>query len=263
MNKIQLQNSNAIKDNRILRDIIVDNFLNNFLPDYKNDLVFNGMMDSNRLIKHLLISKPTLSSRLSYHRDEIPGFKFENDKDFKEFKKEYTDKGLITTRIVKYNFRLFNEKEVLRLLLLLNINYREKAFELLVNKFSNILILDEKTELSKNKKVNIKNNNCHDIGTIFESLKKSPKQTVITLLQTFDFNKSDNEYINIYVSKILDTLRYSTDIISFHRSFLIYQLKALATNKSCIFSEENLKRIYEEEYLDSTIIELELFKFTK
>lgn len=258
MNKIQLKSSNTIKDNRILRNIIVNNFLEDFLPDYKEDLVFNGMMDSNRLIKYLLITKPTLSSRLSYHRDEIAGFKFESDEDFKKFKKEYTEKGLITSRIVKYNFRLFNEKEVLRLLLLLNNDYRERAFQLLINKFGNELLYNKNEKVSICQNENTEYN--YSIGFIMDGLKNQSKQTVITLLQTFNFKKSDSEYINVYISNILDGLRYS-NIDNYHRMFLIYQLKALANNKSCTFSEENLKRIYDENL--EFIIEIELFKLTK
>lgn len=256
--KIKLENADCIKYNRILRDIIVEQFLNDFLPDYKEDLVLDNMIDSNRLANYLTISRPVLLSKVSQYKDEIKGYKFIDDDTFKEFKKKYSDKGLITSRIAKYNFKLFNEQEVLRLLLLFNGNYRDRAFRLLVNKYSDTLYLNDPT-IKENEK--IENNNHHDIGTIFESLKSRPKQTVITLLQTFNFKTSDNEYINSYISKIIDIMQYE-NLTLHNKLFLRYQLEALANNKSCTYSEENLKRICTEKYL-KYIFELELFKFTE
>lgn len=260
--KIKLENADCIKYNRILRDIIVEQFLNEFLPDYKEDLVLNNMIDSNRLAKYLTISRPTLLSKISQYKDEIKGYKFNDDDTFKEFKKKYSDKGLITSRIAKYNFKLFNKEEVLRLLLLFNGNYRDRAFSLLINKYSDTLYLSEKTQMEKDKSED--NNSNLNIGFILDSLNKFPKQTAITLLQTFNFKLSDNAYINLYVSKLLDGIIYSVNLKSYDKTFLKYQLEALANNKSCNFSEENLKRIYEYDGKKLRyIFDLELFKCTK
>lgn len=259
--KIKLENADCIKYNRVLRDIIIEQFLDEFLPDYKEDLVLDNMIDSNRLAKYLTISRPVLLSKVSQYKDEIKGYKFIDDNKFKEFKKKYSDKGLITSRIAKYNFKLFNKEEVLRLLLLFNGNYRDRAFDLLVNKYSDILYLSEKTEMKENESEDTSNLN---IGFILDSLNKFPKQTAITLLQTFNFKSSDNVYINSYVSKLLDGIIYSVDLKSYDKTFLKYQLEALANNKSCNFSEENLKRIYEYDGKKLRyIFELELFKCTE